>query len=130
MVQFIRSALSPSELTNDYRECPYREIALGRFKRLMTELDSSVKEWAADRQPMPSELLTNILNTLEFEHEANFERRYRLRPSDAFRISTSTFTKCPLCKTTEPITVSSEHVLKLFTNGCNDVERMLEEKFA
>jgi hypothetical protein len=121
MVQYVRSALSQAYSSSEFAqvECPV--IALGGVKRLMTELDSAPKVWPDFKQPLPSEFLVNLLNALEFEREYNFERNYRLQPSDAFRLRITTNVKCPICYHLEYLPVQSNYVLELYTNGCNDV---------
>ena len=79
MIKFFRSALgkiSQSDSADATGHCP--RIALGSFKRLMTELETSPKIWPDSRQPVPSELLVNILNALEFERKAEIDRLERL----------------------------------------------------
>ena len=68
MMSFIRSARNEGERSDDFgnvEDCP--EFALGGFKRLMTELDNTPRPWSVDHQPVPSELLVNLLNALELE---------------------------------------------------------------
>ena len=54
----------------------------------MTELEDVPEPWSEDRQPMPSELLVNLLNALAFERSQSGQRKMRQTPSDAFKLTT------------------------------------------
>lgn len=97
MIQFIKAALGTTETSSTYSEFVCPRVSLAGFKRLMTELETSPKSWPDDRQPLPSELFVNILNALEFERAVEHDRHMRLQPSDAFRIKTSSFSRCKKC---------------------------------
>ena len=69
-MSFIRQARNKGQFSDDFsnvEDCP--EFALGGFKRLMTELEDVPEPWSEDNQPLPSELLVNLLNALEFERK-------------------------------------------------------------
>ena len=130
MVQFVRSALTPATNADKFSEVECKTVALGGIKRLMTELDDSVKTWPDFKQPLPVELLVNLLNALEFERKFQVDRHLRLQPSDTFRLRIETHVKCPVCSHNQLLPKQSNYVLELLTNGCNDVAEMIDRKFS
>ena len=129
MASFFKHALSAAKHSDNFSEPQCSTVALASFKRLMTELDSSVEAWPHERQPVPSELFCNLLNGLEFERSIESNRHLRLHPSDAFKLTTRLRHKCPNCGTESKPESSSTYVLELYTNGRKDVEKMLDRKF-
>lgn len=131
MIKYIQSALSETSIRSheDYEQPKYPLLSLSYLKRLMTELESSPKSWPDNEQPLPQELLVNILNALEFERMVDSDRLKRLHPSDAFRFRTTNFTKCSECNTISNPEFNEDYVLELFTNGSGDIDLMIENKF-